>query len=285
MISLGLFALIFIPMILIIGIAASTISFTSWSLVVPLLFGGFGFSLYDTLFFAIVIDLLNGMILSFRYGKIKQVDYKLAMIASIPMLIGALGGFFFLREKFLANTETLKGGIGYLVLLVSLIFIWKGWKETQSAPMTEYPHETAPDLLQSPERDTLATKLPKKLSIFLLIIGIVISGSLGGLVGAGSGMNYALLFMIFLGFDIMQATGTSSLLMAIVMLVALFLFLPLANLPLIWPYLLIAISFTFIGTNLGLKYALQMSRAKLNYLVGGALFATGVIAIFEAIFI
>ena len=225
------------------------------------------------------------MILSFRYGKIKQVDYKLAMIASIPMLIGALGGFFFLREKFLANTETLKGGIGYLVLLVSLIFIWKGWKETQSAPMTEYPHETAPDLLQSPERDTLATKLPKKLSIFLLIIGIVISGSLGGLVGAGSGMNYALLFMIFLGFDIMQATGTSSLLMAIVMLVALFLFLPLANLPLIWPYLLIAISFTFIGTNLGLKYALQMSRAKLNYLVGGALFATGVIAIIEAIFI
>ncbi|MHA1765464.1 MAG: hypothetical protein ACTSWX_05485, partial [Promethearchaeota archaeon] len=101
MIALGIFAFIFIPLVIIIGIAASTISFTSWSLIIPLLFGAFGFSIYDTIFFAIVIDLINGIILTYSYGKIKQVDYKLALLSSIPMLLGALIGFFFLEEQFI----------------------------------------------------------------------------------------------------------------------------------------------------------------------------------------
>ncbi|WP_371806747.1 TSUP family transporter [Candidatus Lokiarchaeum ossiferum] len=283
MISLGLFALIFIPMVIIIGIAASTISFTSWSLVVPLLFGGFGFGIYEALFFAIVLDLLNGIVLSVRYAQIKEVDFKLGLISSIPMLIGAFGGFFLLQENILAHSEILKGGIGYLVLLVALLFLWKGKNDTEMQNIEENNNAMLEIQTKNSESSTFSLRLPKKWAISLLIIGLIISGALGGVVGAGSGMNYALLFMVFLNRDLMRATGTSSFMMAIVMIVALFLFMPLVNLSLIWSYLLIATIFTVIGTNIGLKYALQMSRAKLNYMVGFALLGTGIIAIIQAI--
>lgn len=283
MISLWVFALIFIPMVIIIGIAASTISFTSWSLVVPLLFGGFGFGIYESIFFAIALDLLNGIVLSFRYAQIKQVNFKLALISSIPMLIGAFGGFFLLQEKILANSEILKGGIGYLVLVISLLFLWKGKKDTKMQRFEEGNDDMSENPAINSESSISPLKIPRKLAIFLLVIGIIISGALGGVVGSGSGMNYALLFMVFLNSDLMRATGTSSFMMAIVMMVALFLFMPLVDISLIWRYLLIGIIFTFIGTNIGLKYALQMSRAKLNYMVGFALLGTGVIAIIQAI--
>ncbi|UYP46057.1 hypothetical protein NEF87_002342 [Candidatus Lokiarchaeum ossiferum] len=283
MISLGLFALIFIPMVIIIGIAASTISFTSWSLVVPLLFGGFGFGIYEALFFAIVLDLLNGIVLSVRYAQIKEVDFKLGLISSIPMLIGAFGGFFLLQEKILAHSEILKGGIGYLVLLVALLFLWKGKNDTKLQNIEENNNAMLEIQTENSESSTFSLRLPKKWAIIILIIGLIISGALGGIVGAGSGMNYALLFMVFLNRDLMRATGTSSFMMAIVMIVALFLFMPLVNLSQVWSYLLIGTIFTVIGTNVGLKYALQMSRAKLNYMVGFALLGTGIIAIIQAI--
>ena len=285
MISLEFFALIFIPMVIVIGIAASTISFTSWSLVVPLLFGGFGFSIFDTLFFAIIIDLINGIILTYRYGKIKQVDYKLALSASIPMLFGAFIGFFFFEQAIVSNSEAFKGGMGYLVILISLIFILKGKRDSKNTINEEIPHKTLPNLPQISQNSPSSIILPKKVSIFLLIIGVIISGGLGGAMGVGSGMNYAFLFMIFLGYDLRRATGTSSLMMALVMLAALFMFLPQVDIPLIWPYLLIGIIFSFIGTNLGLKYTLQLPQAKLNYMVGGALLIAGVIAIIQAVVI
>ena len=272
-------------MVIVIGIAASTISFTSWSLVVPLLFGGFGFSIFDTLFFAIIIDLINGIILTYRYGKIKQVDYKLALSASIPMLFGALIGFFFFEQAIVSNSEAFKGGIGYLVILISLIFILKGKRDSKNTINEEIPHKTLPNLPQISQNSPSSIILPKKVSIFLLIIGVIISGGLGGAMGVGSGMNYAFLFMIFLGYDLRRATETSSLMMALVMLAALFMFLPQVDIPLIWPYLLIGIIFSFIGTNLGLKYTLQLPQAKLNYMVGGALLIAGVIAIIQAVVI
>ena len=285
MISLELFALIFIPIVIIIGIAASTISFTSWSLVVPLLFGGLGFSLFDTLFFAIVIDLINGIVLTYRYTKIKQVDYKLALSSSIPMLFGAFFGFFFLEQKIIAYSASLKGGMGYFVILISLIFILKGRRDSKITENEDLLSEIEPNLPQKSQNSRPSIKFPKQMSISLLIIGIFISGALGGALGVGSGMNYALLFMILLDSELRCATGTSSLMMAIVMFVVLFLFLPQVNLLLLWPYLLIGIIFSFIGTNFGLKYTLQMSQAKLNYMVGAALLMAGIIAIIQSIVI
>ena len=287
MIALGIFAFIFIPLVIIIGIAASTISFTSWSLIIPLLFGAFGFSIYDTIFFAIVIDLINGIILTYSYGKIKQVDYKLALLSSIPMLLGALIGFFFLEEQFITDLSSSKSGIGYLVILISLIFILKGRRDSK-IELNEDLSNKIPltlKLSQTFKNSFIPIKLLKKTSIFLLIIGIFISGILGGAMGIGSGMNYSLLFMIFLDLELRRATGTSSLMMAIVMFLALFLFMPLANLSLIWPYLLIGSVFAIIGTFLGLKYTLKLSQVKTNYMVGGALFVAGTIAIIQVIII
>ena len=100
---------------------------------------------------------------------------------------------------------------------------------------------------------------------------------MGGLLGNGAGMNYAFLFIIFLNFSIKKATGTGSLMMAIVMFVAAFLFFPKIHLINIGSFLVIGIIFSVIGTLIGLRIALKLSSHKMNFMIGFTLFITGLI--------
>jgi hypothetical protein len=57
--SLGLFAAIMVPLAILIGFATASVGFTCWSIVVPLLWVGFGIDVYDALFTAVATDWLN----------------------------------------------------------------------------------------------------------------------------------------------------------------------------------------------------------------------------------
>jgi hypothetical protein len=57
--GLGIFAAIIVPLSLLIGLATATVGFTSWSILVPLLWVGFDIDVYDALLTAIATDALN----------------------------------------------------------------------------------------------------------------------------------------------------------------------------------------------------------------------------------
>ena len=304
MVQLLLFAAVLIPLALIIGIAASTISYTSWSIVVPLIFVGFGFGLYDSLYFAILIDLIDGLILVGIYTKKKKIAFKTALIWSGPMVIAEIASFYFLQDVLTSHTDFLKGGINFLVIGSSVLFFFKGYQdmrkgirfqkdenspifnlEDQIIEHVEIPHEIMEDHSNSSfvkKKFTLLDRFDLKgnkgIRITILILGVMASGVISGFLGIGAGMNYTLLFLFILHFDLLKATGTGSLMMTIAMSVAAIVFYNSVSLNTIWQPLLIAVCFSGIGTIIGAKWAFRLSRAKLNYLVGSALFITGTIS-------
>ena len=135
--DLWLFIIIFIPLALLIGIATASISFTSWTLIVPLLFVGLGFEIYDALYFAILIDLFDSLILTIFYSKRNYIDYKLVIKSVIPMLFGAICGYFVLKNKFISNAGMFKGSLSYFILIISYFFFKNGKKELKKFKQNE----------------------------------------------------------------------------------------------------------------------------------------------------
>ncbi|MHA1645954.1 MAG: sulfite exporter TauE/SafE family protein [Promethearchaeota archaeon] len=131
--DLWLFIIIFIPLALLIGIATASISFTSWTLIVPLLYIGLGFEIYDALYFAILIDLFDSLILTIFYSKRNYIDYKLVIKSVIPMLFGAICGYFVLKNKFISNAGMFKGSLSYFILIISYFFFKNGKKELKKS--------------------------------------------------------------------------------------------------------------------------------------------------------
>lgn len=64
--NLGIFAGIMAPLAILIGFATASVGFTCWSIVVPLLWVGFGIDVFDSLFTSVATDWINSSsILSF----------------------------------------------------------------------------------------------------------------------------------------------------------------------------------------------------------------------------
>lgn len=314
MVQFWVIAVVLVPLAFIIGVAASTISYTSWSIVVPLLFVGFGFDLYESLYFAIILDLVNGLVLVGNYAKKKKIAFHAVLIWAGPMVVAEIASFYLLQAVLASHTDFLKGGINFFVLGSAVVFLFKGYQgtgsknrsqkhqkkgkthnyneEDQIIENSDSPHEKMENSLpSSPTKQTFTlfdrfdAKVSQGIRISALLLGIGASGVLSGFLGIGAGMNYTLLFLFFLNFDLLKATGTGSLMMSIAMGVAAILFYNAVNLSTIWQPLLLAVCFSGMGTFLGAKWALRLSRAKLNYLVGSALLITGTISTIQFLLI
>jgi hypothetical protein len=57
--NLGIFAGIMAPLAILIGFATASVGFTCWSIVVPLLWVGFGIDVFDSLFTSVATDWIN----------------------------------------------------------------------------------------------------------------------------------------------------------------------------------------------------------------------------------
>lgn len=280
MVEFWVFVLIFIPMALLIGVATASISFTAWNIVVPLVFVGFNFEIYNALFISILIDLVDSLILTIIYAKNKRVNFKDGWIWSIPTLIGALLSFYFISESFLTNNpEFLRGSIGYILLILGFFFILKGYKgikkskvqTTDLSPTSENPPS---------QKKTMA----KSLTILIVIAGMFVSGGLGGAVGIGNGTNFVLLLMIFIpGYDLAKATGTGCFLMFLLMIICAILFMGFVDFAFLWPYILVAIIFSSIGTTISAKYAVKLSKDKLTLMVGIVITVAALVGTIQAI--
>ncbi|HMF32723.1 MAG TPA: TSUP family transporter, partial [Candidatus Lokiarchaeia archaeon] len=211
-VELWVYTLIFIPLALMIGIAAATIGFTAWNIFVPLAFVGFGFPLWDALFVSIAVDFVDAILLTFIYQRRRKVDFRAGIQWGVIAIVAGLIAAGFALTLLPANTSFLKGGVGYIVMLVGAGFFLRGWKALKNAKNSPKSIKVPEPNMKEGEANEIPAQDNKPKTIFspraqisIMVVGVVISGALGGLLGMGSGLNFALLFLIILGYDTLRA--------------------------------------------------------------------------------
>ena len=70
--------LTFVPLAFFIGVSASAIGITAWSVMVPLFFVVFGFDLYLTLFISLLVDCVNALLMTILAWKSKRINFRIA---------------------------------------------------------------------------------------------------------------------------------------------------------------------------------------------------------------
>jgi len=310
------FTLIFLPIGGIIGLASATIGFTSWTIVVPLLYVGFGFDIFDSIFLSIVLDLVDATLLSVIYLCHRKVSLKHVAGLGPFAIVGAVGGLFLAKITIDNVTSLLKRGLGYALLVLGILFIIRGifmWRQSrkerllQTKPdpellVNEQQHlASSPSIQDAESEEGLTESTPlqappatktERFLVFLQIFGMVAivtaSGIVSGVFGFGSGLNFVLMLLLIARFELLQATGTACMLMGLVMLVCMVGYLagsvPL-HLGFLWPYLLIAMAISSVGVGLGSLLALKISPVPMNFVVAVVLFVVGLIAILQPIVI
>jgi len=274
-----LFLIEAIPLAILIGIAAACIGYTAWGIMVPLLFVGFGFGIFDAIVLSLIIDFVNSIILTGIYSKKGKVDFKEGTKWGVLALASAIVAAFFAVGWLTANENFLRGSIAYIFFLLSAFFIFRGYNIGK--------RDSAKDDVEAEEKKVI--EFSDKMKTIIMIVGVSGSGVLSGLLGIGSGANYTLLFIFVLGaergFDTLKATGTSCYIMGLVtvFLVIFFSSLGLVDFAFILPYLIVGIIFSAIGTVIGTNITLKVSESKLNYVVGIAIFITALVATVQAL--
>ena len=129
--AFGYFALVMIPLTLLIGLAAAVIGFTSWMLIVPVLFVAFSFQLGDAVLIACSLDFVNSCILLvmsrsvFSDGRWRQLAPPVLVTAPVALAACVCGLFF--MDRFLQLFKSrIRSGVGYLLLVLAALFLLKG---------------------------------------------------------------------------------------------------------------------------------------------------------------
>ena len=250
--------LILIPISILVGFAASSIGYTAWSLIVPLLLVLFGFDIRIVLFISLSMDCVNALIMTRISKRINEIDLivsrKTSTIASLSTFIGVLIGLLIL----LNYQGFFRGGVGYVNIVSGMIFIIKGIK------MLKNPE-------QSKEEKGVITD-PKKADLVFLV-GSIASAFMTGLIGIGGGMNYVILLMICKGFHIKKAEGTAMFITTGTTATAALVFFINSTIAQLFSteiiiLMLLCVSISAIVTIVGAKVAEKLSEAKITILVG-----------------
>jgi len=289
--------LIMIPLTVIIGIASASIGFSSWLLVLPLLFVGFDYDLFDAIFTSVCIDLLNGIALTVLYARIKKVDWIYGVAFGILGTGGAIGGVFFAKTILSRFSQIVKGSIPYAVFVIGIGFLIRGivfWRRHRKEKQNVVPDlqsEVVPIVTQINNDKETITLLPQTrwkpdsrvvwivLHLVFAVIA-VICGAFSGILGFGSGMNFVVLFMIIFRLELPLATGTGCFIVAQLMLavgigyVAGLVPLSLGS---IWHITLISMGGSLVGVLLGMLFQAKISQVMVNFFIAGILVILGII--------
>ncbi|MBU3916187.1 sulfite exporter TauE/SafE family protein [bacterium] len=268
-----------VPLSLFIGIAASAIGYTAWSLIMPILFVFFGFDIYLALFISLLIDSANAILVTFLAARKKEVDFrlgtKLVIFACFIVLIGIYLGTTFIPD----HTEFFKDSVAYGNLIFVFFFFHRGRK---IAKINSQPTQT----LSSENNEAIQEKEKSQLHTVFLYLGISFIAIQTGLIGVGGGMMYAVFMMFLLKFSTVKATGTAMFITSITALVAatgIFLQIPdrvlennnqLVIIPII-------VVFSLVGTLVGKKISNRLSEENVNYLVSAVVAIACLVAILQ----
>ncbi len=133
MAPLWLFATVFVPISFLSGFSAAVIGFSGWSVIVPLLFVAFEFHIFDSLFISVILDGLNGLILSLLYAYKNKINVRMSILFGLVSSMVVIIFILFITVPFLSkHASLLKGGVGFISIAIGLVFLFKGlsgaWK-------------------------------------------------------------------------------------------------------------------------------------------------------------
>lgn len=267
--------LILIPISFLVGFAASTIGYTAWSLIVPLLFVLFGFDIRLVLLVSLLMDCANAIIMTRISIKSEEIDLEIGkrtgIIAIFATGIGVVIGLFIL----LNNQHLFRGGAGYVNMVLGLIFIIKGINILRNPNVSKEEKAPITD--------------PKKAKT-VYYVGSSASAFFTGLIGIGGGMNYVILLMITKGFRIKKATGTAMVITTISTSIAASVFLGNSIFAGLFSgefilLMLVCILSSAISTMVGAKIAYKLSEGKITVLVGVVVLIAATIATVQNLFL
>ncbi|MCP4751745.1 MAG: sulfite exporter TauE/SafE family protein [Proteobacteria bacterium] len=266
-------ALTFIPLSFFIGLAASAIGFTAWSLIVPVLFVFFGFDLYLSLFISLLVDSANALVLTIMAAAKRSIDNRVGFIiivfSSLFVVLGIYLGTGFIPQ----HSGHFKGSIGYFNLVFGYIFIRRGYKKGKL--------EAA-----RPSEIVDAGKPPSSVKTRLMYPLVAFVGIQTGMVGVGGGMMYSLILISCLSFSTLKATGTAMMVTSVTALLAavgIYLQVPdIENLD-STTFILVSliVGMSILGTLIGTRVTYSLSERNLNYLIGVVVIAASVFAIIQ----
>jgi len=326
-VQMWIFGLVMFPLSMLSGFASSTISFTAWTLCVPLLYAGFRVNLLDTLFLSISVDCVNGLILLWIYGRRKKVDYYYGVCFSllcVTSTVVSAAKLLPLLIDVIQDSGIFKSGIGYVDFLLAIIFAIRGYRayklekkkeqdEQQQLLLCNHVEEEDPQASKKRQESSLnetpssnfgttnLTDFPNtqnpphsKSKIWIgwyVLMGLItiVAGLLSGLIGIGSGMIFALCYMMLLRLDISTANGTASLHVSGMMLSLIGIYVSgLLNehfeqdalgIEEVGPKLAIMLTGSAIGAVAGSRYMMTISPVKINFVVAFVALAVGIVAV------
>ena len=272
--------LVFIPLSFFIGFGASAIGLTAWPLLVPLLFVVFGFDLYLTIFISLLVDLGNAVTKTVNSAIKNLIDFKLGVrlagFACLCIIPGIWAGTHFIPQ----HTDFFKGSVGLFNMIFGIGFLIRGFKKAQ---VSEQGSRGIPmQILNNPEKFLALDRT------HLIWPGIAFVAVQTGLFGIGGGMMYAVCFITLLAFPTMKATGTAMFITSCSTLFAsVGIFLQIMGTDTIEQSMVILIllfvCISIIGTITGEKITLQLSETKINFLIGGVIIVTSLLATAQAL--
>lgn len=282
-----LFIIEAIPLAMLIGIGAATISFTAWNIVVPLLFVGFGFNVFNTIGASLGVDFVNSFILTILYSRKKKINFQKGLQFGFLAIFAAITGFLFAHQFLVTNQNLLRGGVGYIILALGTFFIFRG-SNLRRKTISKYAknEENQEIVLQSEKKSK--EKIPLAVRITIMVIVVIISGTLAGFIGFGSGSIFTLLFLFVFGtnygFDTLKSTATGCFIMLMLSAVMSVMFASFsANFVSIIPYFGVIAVFSAIGTFIGAKIALKVKEYKLNFIIGSVIIIAAIVSSVQAV--
>ncbi|MHA1734073.1 MAG: TSUP family transporter [Promethearchaeota archaeon] len=291
-----------VPVGLLIGIACGVVGYSAWPMVVPLLFVIAGFDLYQAIFASVCVDLVNSIVMSVLYSKRGEVNVKEGLkiggISVVGVVLGALVAFSVLYRF----TSLFRGGVGYLNLLLGVLFVFRGWNmRKKSADLLPEPQVgsaggSAGDgavLVEKGDKidggngsflERWREKLTDKQRDAVTVVFCLLNAFFVGLIGFGGGFNVVLFLVILLGMKPLRAVGTAMVYAVIVLSVLCLSYLIfLGFVVAAWPFILAYSTCSAAGLLLGTHFAKRISEPALNVLIGAIVVVTGVAATVQAL--
>lgn len=276
--------MIFFPLSFLIGIAASAIGFTAWSLIVPVLFVLFDFNLYLTIYISLLVDFGNAVVMTLIAAKKHRVDIrqglKLGVIACLVVIPGIYVGTTFIPQ----NTDFFKGSVGIFNLLLGIIFILRGYKKGKNEKANNQGMDQGSKENMDSKRETHTIKKPSNsVRTKLIYLGVAFMAIQTGLIGIGGGMGYAIFLMLCLSFSTLRATGTAMLITCCAAFVASFgILFQIPNGIImdndVIKIICFIVGMSALGTIVGARIAYSLSEQKVNYLIGGIVIFASLLA-------
>ena len=238
---------------------------------------------------------MNGLFLTVGHAMKGNVDFKQGILYGGIGLIGLAPGLVFQREILEKFRNYLKGGFGWILLTISVVFFVRAYilrKRQKVENEIYYVDDSESDIVNS-DNDYDSGKgywRPESKRGYIALVSFmvffsILSGGLCGLLGVGSGMNFAMMFVFAKKMDIFRAAGTSCMIMTIYCATNLFtLYVPgivTVDYNTLWPYFSIIWGVGLISVILSFFLLQRFSRIVLNIIVGIVLFLMGTIAVIE----